>query len=65
MAKQLSAAALAARRRYQQAWRDKNREHLRAYYRKWKKANREKIESYSADYWERKAAESKEKDRET
>lgn len=62
MAINMSDDALAARRAYQQAWRDKNREHLRAYHRKWSADNRDKLADKEAEYWERKAAEMKERE---
>ena len=58
----LSEEAKIARREYQRAWREKNRDHLRAYYKEWAKTNRDKLEKNRIAYWERRAAESKEKE---
>ena len=57
MVVEMSEAAKAAKRRYEQEWRDKNREHLREYQRAWKRANRDKTRQSDAKRWERKAAE--------
>ena len=57
MVLKMSEAARTAKRRYEQEWRNKNREHLREYQRKWKKENRDKLRLKEIEYWERKAVE--------
>lgn len=54
---EMSEAAKAAKRRYEQEWRDKHREHLREYQRNWKRANRDRIRQNEVKRWERKAME--------
>lgn len=50
-------AAVAARRRYKQEWRKKNRERIRRYNRRWAHDNPEKIRLSQMRYWAKKAAE--------
>ena len=51
----MSAEAIAARRAYQQQWRDNNRDHVRAYNNQWRKDHPEKVATYQRTYWEKKA----------
>jgi hypothetical protein len=50
-------AAVAARRRYKQEWRERNRERIRRYNRQWARDNREKVRLSQMRYWAKKAAE--------
>jgi len=43
------------KRRYNQEWRDKNREHLREYHKNWRNANKERLLKQNREYWLRKA----------
>lgn len=51
----LSEAALEARRKYQQAWRQANRDKRLEYERSWRAANGDKVRARQQRYWERKA----------
>ncbi|MBM7581076.1 hypothetical protein [Jeotgalibacillus terrae] len=40
-----------ARRKYQQQWRDRNRERVRAYSATWRAENPDKVKQYQDRYW--------------
>ena len=53
----LSEQARAARNTYKRAWREKNKEKIKAYQKQWHKANPGKKAEYEARHWERIAQE--------
>lgn len=52
----MSEKATAARRKYQKAWREKNRDHINEYRRLWVHRNTDRILTANERYWEKKAA---------
>lgn len=52
----MTEAAKAARREYQRAWREKNRDHVRQYDKMWRESNPDKTKRYRDNHWERVAA---------
>lgn len=58
---QMSDAAREAKNAYLREWRRKNPDKVREYIRKWRKNNPEKVREINQRYWERRAAEEREK----
>lgn len=58
---QLSDAAREARNAYHREWRRKNPDKVREYIRRWRKNNPEKVREINRRYWEKRAAEERNK----
>lgn len=52
---EMSSAALAARREYQNQWAKNNRDRRNASQKRWRKKNPEKIKAANRRYWEKRA----------